>query len=75
MKGESEHVFVPEYESAEGLMWAVYEEEMLCDIKKLLSEYYVATFSADGTSLNISFNNGQKFCVTVKDVTVNKRPA
>lgn len=69
MSGELKHIFVPEYECSEGLIWAVKEEEMLCDIKKLLSEYYIATFTADGKSLNISFNNGQKFCVSVKETT------
>ena len=67
MKNETNHIFATEYEDTEGLMCVVDEEDMLCDIKKLLSEYYIATFNADGKELNISFNNGQKFCVSVKE--------
>ncbi len=70
MKNQTEHIFVTEFESAEGLVWTVDEAELLCDIKKLLSEYYLATFSNDGTSLNISFNNGQKFSVIVKETVI-----
>lgn len=69
MSSKTVHVFVPECESLEGLMWTVRESEMLCDIKALLSEYYIATFTADGMSLNISFNNGQSFRLTVNETT------
>lgn len=69
MKNQAEHIFATEIDCSEDLIWAVNEDEMLCDIKKLLSEYYVATFTADGASLNISFNNGQKFCISVKETT------
>lgn len=69
MSNKTKYYFVPDYECSEGLIWAVKEEEMLCDIKKLLSEYYIATFTSDGTALNISFNNGQKFCVSVRETT------
>ena len=67
MENETNHVFVTEYDDTQGLIWTVDEEEILCDIKKLLSEYYVATFDAEGKSLNISFNNGQKFGITVNE--------
>lgn len=71
MEQANEHTFVTELDCSEGLTWAVAEYELLCDIKALLSEYYPATFNADSNALNISFNNGQKFCVTVKE----KKPA
>lgn len=71
MKNQTEHIFATESDCSKGIIWTVEESEILCDIKKLLSEYYLATFNADGTSLNISFNNGQKFCVTVKE-TIKK---
>lgn len=69
MKNQTEHIFATESDCSEGIIWTVDEDEMLCDIKKLLSEYYLATFNADGASLNISFNNGQKFCITIKETT------
>lgn len=69
MKNQTEHIFATESDCSEGIIWTVDEDEMLCDIKKLLNEYYLATSNADGASLNISFNNGQKFCVIVKETT------
>lgn len=67
MKNATNHIFATEYEGAKNISWIVDEDDLLCDIKKLLGEYYIATFNANGKSLCISFNNGQKFCVTVKE--------
>lgn len=69
MTDGTNHIFATELECTQGLMCVVEEDEMLCDIKKLLSEYYIATFNSGGKTLNISFNNGQKFCITVKETT------
>ncbi|MDE7454678.1 MAG: hypothetical protein K2M64_02490 [Clostridia bacterium] len=69
MKSETNHIFATELESREGLACVVEEDDMLCDIKKLLSEYYLATFSYGGKELNVSFNNGQKFSISVKETT------
>lgn len=69
MKNATNHIFATEYEGASNVSWIVGEDDLLCDIKKLLSEYYIAAFSAKGKSLNISFNNGQRFCVSVKETT------
>ena len=68
MEKDSIHVFATDYESCEGLMCVVEEDEMLYDIKKLLGDYYYATFGIDGKSLNIYFNMGKKFMVTVKEI-------
>ena len=73
MEQVSEHTFVTELDCSEGLKWAVNEEELLCDIKVLLSEYYPATFTADCNALNVSFNNGQKFILTVKELKPVKK--
>ena len=70
MKQTTNYLFVDEYESCEGLTCVVEEDEMLYDIKKLLSDHYIATFDIYGKALNISFNNGQKFGVTVQEKTV-----
>lgn len=69
MKKETSHVFLPEYECAEGLNSVVDEFSLLLDIKALLNEYYLATFSENGNSLDIAFNNGQKFRLTVKEIS------
>ena len=44
------------------------EREMLSDIKAILAEYYVATFTSDENALTVGFNNGQKFLVCVKAI-------
>ena len=46
----------------------VTECDMLCDIKAILKDYYVATFTADESALIIGFTNGQKFRVNVTTV-------
>ena len=43
--------------------------EIILDIKALFSEYFLAIFTADGKSLNVSFNNGQKFRITVSEIS------
>lgn len=35
--------------------------DLLLDLKVLMKEYYIATFSEDNGSLKIALNNGQKF--------------
>lgn len=67
MDNEFKHTFVTDYDCREGLVCMVQEGDLLWDIKKLLSEYYAATFNHDGTALNILFNNGQRFCVSVTE--------
>lgn len=61
-KGQ-EHVMLAETESGRecNLNFKVETVDLLHDVKFLMSEYYVATFTAEGTQLKISFNNGQSF--------------
>lgn len=62
------HVFMSEYENANGLGFTVDKLGLLMDIKALLKEYYIATFDENGSALEIAFNNGQKFTLTVQEV-------
>lgn len=41
---------------------------LMLDMKALMSEYYVATFTQEADSLLIQFNNGQKFSVKVEEI-------
>ncbi|MGN0788566.1 MAG: hypothetical protein ACI4MY_01405 [Christensenellales bacterium] len=48
--------------------WTCDEKDLLCDIKRFMQEYYVGFFTNGGKSLTIKFNNGQCFCVSVKEI-------
>ncbi len=68
MEHESTHMFITETEGAKDKFnYKVEAEDILLDLKALLKEYYAATFSADGKSLKISFNNGQVFKLMVEE--------
>ena len=43
------------------------ELSMLLDLKVLLKDYYLATFTSDERGLEIKFDNGQIFTITVKE--------
>ena len=64
------HEFVTETESAEQAEfdYEVEAESILLDLKVLLRDYYAATFTAEGNSLKLQFNNGQTFILSVKEV-------
>ena len=44
------------------------EREMLSDMKAIMAEYYVATFTSDESALTVGFTNGQKFLISVKAI-------
>ena len=48
--------------------WSCDENDLLCDIKRFMQEYYVGFFTNDGKGLVVKFNNGQSFCVSVKEI-------
>ncbi|MGN0765982.1 MAG: hypothetical protein ACI4MO_05850 [Christensenellales bacterium] len=48
--------------------WTCDENDLLCDIKRFMQEYYVGFFTADGKGLVVKFNNGQSFHVLVKEI-------
>ena len=66
MEKDSIHVFATDYESCEGLMCVVEEDEMLTYLKMFLGYFYHPTCVIDVKPLNISFNTGQKLIVPVK---------
>lgn len=56
------HIFVPDTEIADAeFRCKVTATDLLLDLKVLMKEYYVATFSDDGGTLKIALSNGQKF--------------
>ncbi len=56
------HTFLTEMEVADTeFQCKVTVTDLLLDLKVLLKEYYVATFSDEKGSLKIALNNGQKF--------------
>lgn len=46
--------------------WKTSEQDLLFDLKSLIKEYYVATFTESGENLKLSFENGQSFLISVK---------
>ena len=46
--------------------WVTNEQDLLFDLKCLIKEYYVATFTESGKNLKLSFENGQSFLISVK---------
>ena len=46
--------------------WRTTEHDLLFDLKSLIKEYYVATFTESGENLKLSFENGQSFLISVK---------
>lgn len=45
--------------------WVTTEQDLLFDLKCLIKEYYVATFTESGENLKLSFENGQSFLISV----------
>ncbi len=60
----SGHLFAKELEDLEV---RVDEASKLLDLKVLLKDYYTATFTANEKKLEIKFDNGQKFEISVKE--------
>ena len=61
---KSGHLLVKEMEEVD---IRIDELSMLMDLKVLLKDYYTAMFTSDEKGLEIKFNNGQTFVVTVKE--------
>lgn len=69
MPDNKNHMFLTETESAAGSFdYRVNASDLLLDLKVLLKEYYIATFTSDGNALLINFNNGQKFKLNVEEL-------
>lgn len=50
------------------MSYKVDTESILFDLKVLLREYYVATFTVDEDAISVKFSNGQTFILKVKEV-------
>ena len=61
----SEHVFNAQLSE---MQYKVEIEDLFLDIKVLLKEYYMGTFTNDGKGLMLNFTNGQKFLLSLKAV-------
>ena len=46
--------------------WITTEQDLLFDLKCLIKEFYVATFTESEENLKLSFENGQSFLISVK---------
>ena len=69
MDKEGGHIFSTELECATSFDFTVDAMDLLTDIKVLIKEYYLATFCESGDSLNIKFNNGQTFKLSIVETT------
>lgn len=47
--------------------WKLSTQDLLIDLKVLMKEYYVATFTENEGELKIAFENGQKFIIGIKE--------
>ena len=61
----SEHIFNAQLND---LQYQVEIEDLFLDLKVLLKEYYMVTFTNDGQGLTLNFTNGQKFILSLKAV-------
>ena len=50
------------------MQYQVDVEDLFLDIKVLLKEYYMGTFTNDGKALMLKFTNGQKFRLSLSEV-------
>lgn len=64
----TKHTLSVECENGRDIISTVDETGLMMDVKYLINEYYLATFSETGNSLDIAFNNGQKFRLTVNEI-------
>ncbi len=63
MKGRG-HLFAKDVENLNVTVDAI---SILLDLKALMKDYYTATFTAKEKELEIKFDNGQKFLISVKE--------
>lgn len=61
------HSFVIDSELSD-LNWTTDPSALIFDLKYLIKEYYLCTFSETGNSLELRFNNGQKFEISVREL-------
>lgn len=67
----NEHLCVTDTE-LDKVSWSCDAKDILLDIKFFMRKYYNGFFNEDGESLNLKFNNGQRFIVSVKELKQSK---
>ena len=60
-----EHIFNAQLSD---MQYQVEIEDLFLDLKVLLKEYYMGTFTNDGKALMLKFTNGQKFRLSLNEV-------
>lgn len=69
MPENNEHLFITEMQgSGENLKYTVDEKSLLLDLKVLIKEYYAVTFTESEDGLDLTFGNGQKFRISIKEL-------
>ncbi|MDE5755766.1 MAG: hypothetical protein K2I23_01600 [Clostridia bacterium] len=61
----SDHIFTAQLNDTQ---YQVEIEDLFLDLKFLLKEYYMGTFTNDGKALMLKFTNGQKFKLSLNEV-------
>lgn len=61
----NEHIFNAQLSDTQ---YKVEIEDLFLDLKVLLKEYYMGTFTNDEKGLTLNFTNGQKFLLSLKAV-------
>ena len=61
----SDHIFTAQLND---MQYQVEVEDLFLDLKFLLKEYYMGTFTNDGKALMLKFTNGQKFKLSLNEV-------
>ena len=50
------------------VMTKIDKQDLLIDLKVLMKEFYLGTFTDDGQSLTLEFFNGQKFALKIEEI-------
>ena len=69
MKEQKRNLMLKELDEAKQieLDYKIDVHDLLIDLKILMKDYYVATFTETGNELIVAFNNGQKFKITMSE--------
>lgn len=65
-QNDAKKVIENDFGTGSGFNRTVGADELLLDLKCLMKDYYVATFTESGDALKLRFNNGQAFILTIK---------
>lgn len=66
---KSNHLFAKDISAAcENFDFKIGVHDLLIDLKVLMKEYYIATFTENENVLKISFTNGQAFKIIIEQI-------